>query len=134
MKIICVGKIKEDYLKNGIDYYKKNIEIIEVKDEPLSEKYSSKEEEKVKQIEGEKILRYIKDEDYVIALDINGKMLTTDQFKSKIKPNSVYVIGGSLGLSKAVLKRANEKISFSSFTFTHQLFRLILIEQLSNNK
>lgn len=141
--IITVGKLKEKYLKDGIDEYKKrltrycNLEIIEVPDEKAPENLSPKEEEMVKQKEGQNILRYVKETSYVIALAINGRLLSSEEFAAQISDLAVggsshvtFVIGGSLGLSPEVLGRANYKLSFSKMTFPHQLMRMILVEQI----
>ena len=136
IKIITVGSIKEKYLKDGIEEYLKrirkytNIEIIELKDE------SFQDEIKVKKTEGEKILKNIKDKEYVITLEIEGKMLTSTELAKKIdqiyltNSDITFVIGGSLGLSEEVRQRSNYALSFSKMTFPHQLFRLILLEQI----
>ena len=136
IKIICVGKIKEKYLKEAIDEYKKrlskynNIDIIELKDE------GKVEEEKAKEIEGEKILNKVQDKDYVITLEIEGKELTSPELANKINnilienSNITFIIGGSYGLSDKVKERANYHLSFSKMTFPHQLFRVLLLEQI----
>ncbi|KRQ86296.1 Ribosomal RNA large subunit methyltransferase H [Caloramator mitchellensis] len=141
--LICVGKLKEKYLKDGIDEYKKrlsrycNINVIEVPDEKAPENISEKEEEIIKQKEGQGILKNIKDNTFVIALDIKGKMLSSEELAAFLNERAVmgnsnlaFVIGGSLGLYKEVLDRANFKLSFSKMTFPHQLMRLILLEQI----
>ncbi|MCX7883631.1 MAG: 23S rRNA (pseudouridine(1915)-N(3))-methyltransferase RlmH [Caloramator sp.] len=143
IKIICVGKLKEKYLKEGIDEYLKrlskycNIEIIEVPDEKAPENLSEKQEEQIKIKEGQGILKYIKENMYVIALDIKGKMISSEDLVAFMEDlgvkgisNAAFVIGGSLGLSKEVLQRADYKLSFSKMTFPHQLMRLILLEQI----
>ncbi len=134
IKIVCVGKIKEDYIKKGIDHYTKgkDIQIIEVDDEKAPEKLSEKEMEQIKGIEGDKILSKIPDTDFVVALAINSKEITKDELNkiTSTHKNIAFVIGGSLGLSSKVLNRANKKISFSKMTFTHQQMRLILCERL----
>ena len=142
IRIISIGKIKEKYLKDGIDEYLKRIsrftkiEVVELKDEIIPDNSSIAMDEKIKEIEGESILSKIKD-DYVIAMDLRGEMLDSVEFSKKIesintqgKSKITFVIGGSLGLSKEVLERADYKISFSKMTFPHQLFRLILLEQI----
>lgn len=141
--IIAVGKIKEKYLRLGIDEYRKRLgrytklEIIEVADEKAPENLSPVEMEMVKQKEGERILAQITPDDYVMTLEISGKMCDSLAFAKKIENlatygNSkiVFVIGGSLGISKEVQKRSNEALSFSKMTFPHQLMRLILLEQI----
>lgn len=143
ISIITVGKLKEKYLKDGIDEYKKrltrycSIEIIEVPDEKAPETLSPKEEEQIKDKEGQAILKNVKDTTFVVALDLKGKMLSSEELSEfledcAIKGNSsiVFIIGGSLGLSKEVLQRANYKLCFSKMTFPHQLMRLILLEQV----
>lgn len=140
IKIIAVGKLKEKYTKDAIDEFKKRlgaycslslveIPAQEIKDENLNEKY--------KETEGQKILAAIKPDSYVITLEILGKSLSSKEFAQKIKTLSqeghnevVFVIGGANGLSKAVSERANFKLSFSKMTFTHQLIRIFLYEQI----
>lgn len=136
IKIICVGKIKEKYLKEAIaDYYNRikkytNIQIIEVMDEKIDS------EKVTKRKEGERILSNIKDKDYVIAMDLEGKEYTSLEFAKVINDtfvinsNIVFVIAGSVGYDEEVLKRANKRISFSKLTFPHQLFRVLLLEQI----
>jgi 23S rRNA (pseudouridine1915-N3)-methyltransferase len=141
--IITVGKLKEKYLKLGIDEYVKRLssyaklEVIEVTDEKAPEELSLNEMEQVKQKEGERILSKISQDTYVIALAINGKMKNSEELAEDLdklatygKSKIAFVIGGSLGLSEEVLKRSNEKLSFSKMTFPHQLMRLILVEQI----
>lgn len=135
IKIICVGKIKEKYLKEAILEYLKRlskytkIEIIELLDE------TTKEVNKCIEIEGEKILKNIKEKDYVITLEIDGQEYSSTEFASKIEQaqvigNLVFIIGGSYGLSDIIKNRSNQRISFSKMTFPHQLFRVILLEQI----
>ena len=143
IKVISVGKLKEKYLKLGIEEFTKrlskycSLEIIEVDDEKAPENLSDKEMIMIKDKEGDKILSKIKDNTYVIALAIDGKMLSSEDLAEKIedlaitgKSNIAFVIGGSLGLSDAVLKRADYKLSFSKMTFPHQMMKLILLEQV----
>ena len=143
IKIISVGKLKEKYLKLGIEEFTKrlskycSLEIIEVDDEKAPENLSDKEMIMIKDKEGDKILSKIKDNTYVIALAIDGKMLSSEDLAEKLedlaitgKSNIAFIIGGSLGLSDAVLKRADYKLSFSKMTFPHQLIRVFLLEQL----
>lgn len=136
IKIICVGKIKEDYLNKGIDEYKKriskyhNIEIYELQDEGLRDKQTTLKKEK------EKILKIINSKDYLIVLDINGKELNSIQLAKKIdeifisNSNITFIIGGSYGIDDSIKDLANLKLSFSKLTFPHQLFRIILLEQI----
>jgi len=141
--LITVGKLKEKYLKDAILEYSKRLsrycklDIIELQDEKTPENASSKEEALIKEKEGEKILGSIKDNVYVVALDLNGKMLSSEEFSDFIddlglkgSSNIAFVIGGSLGLSKEVLNRADYKLCFSKMTFPHQLFRVMLLEQI----
>lgn len=143
IKIITVGKLKEKYLKQGIaDYTKRlgnycQLESVEVSDEKAPENLSEKEMEMVKEKEGERILAKVGDQSYVFALAIEGKQYDSAAFAKKIdrlahtdKTDFTFIIGGSLGLSQAVLSRANEHISFGKLTFPHQLMRLVLLEQV----
>jgi len=141
--IICVGKIKEKYLKSAIDEYTKRLSrycklsIVELADEKTPDNASEKEEILIKDKEGESILKSIKDNMFVIALELKGAMLSSVELSNYIRnlgikgdSNIAFVIGGSLGLSKAVLKRANYELCFSKMTFPHQLFRVMLLEQI----
>lgn len=143
ISVVSVGKVKEKYLRDGIEEYRKrltrycNIELIEVPDEKAPENLSPREEEQVKKKEGQAILKHIKENAYIIALAINGKQLSSEELADFISEramngdsNLVFVIGGSLGLSKDVLNRADYKLSFSKMTFPHQLMRMILLEQV----
>ncbi|SFB02006.1 MULTISPECIES: 23S rRNA (pseudouridine(1915)-N(3))-methyltransferase RlmH [unclassified Bacillus (in: firmicutes)] len=141
--IVTVGKLKEKYLKMGIDEYLKRltayakVEVVEVPDEKAPEVLSENEMEQVKQKEGERILAKISQDAHVIALAIGGKMQSSEELADTLdklatygKSKIVFVIGGSLGLSNDVLKRSNDQLSFSRMTFPHQLMRLILVEQV----
>ena len=141
--IVCVGKIKEKYFTMAIDEYSKRLSrycklnIIEVPDEKTPDQASEAEELQIKKKEGERILSNIKDQAYVIALAIQGKMLDSVELAKKLESlgtygdsQIVFVIGGSLGLSEEVLARANMKLSFSPMTFPHQLMRVVLLEQV----
>lgn len=143
IKIVCVGKLKEKYLKQGIEEYVKRLgayckmEIVEVSDEKAPEKLSDAEMIQVKEKEGERILAKIPENAYVYALAIEGKQRDSVAFAKELeglgiqgKSQLVFVIGGSLGLSEAVMKRSNAQISFSKMTFPHQLMRLFLVEQI----
>ncbi|WP_330948772.1 23S rRNA (pseudouridine(1915)-N(3))-methyltransferase RlmH [Virgibacillus sp. MG-45] len=143
ISLITVGKLKEKYLKQGIQEYMKRlgayakVDIIEVADEKAPESMSAAEEAEVKRKEGERILAHIQQETYVITLEINGKMLTSEQLAAKIdelatygKSKIAFIIGGSLGLSEKVQARSNYALSFSKMTFPHQLMRLVLLEQV----
>lgn len=141
--LLTVGKIKEKYLRDGIAEYAKRLgrycklEMIEVADEKTPDRASAAEELQIKNTEGERLLRYVKDSDYVIALAIDGRMLDSVELSQKLEQlgiqgesSIVLVIGGSLGLSDEVLRRADFKLSFSKMTFPHQLMRMILLEQI----
>ncbi len=143
ISIVTVGKLKEKYLKQGIGEYVKRlsayakIDIIEIPDEKAPETLSEMEMLQVKAKEGERILAKISDDTHVIALAIEGKMKSSEELAETIdklatygKSKIAFVIGGSLGLSKDVMKRANDTLSFSKMTFPHQLMRLILVEQV----
>ncbi len=143
IKIIGVGKIKEKYFKAGIAEYAKRMgryakfEIVEVPDEKAPESLSQAEMDAVMEKEGERILAKIKDREYVYALAILGKERSSEEFAKEINQLVTYghsditfVIGGSLGLAPAVLKRANTQISFGRFTMPHKLMRLVLAEQI----
>lgn len=141
IRIFAVGKIK-DFYKLGVEEYLKRLqpyvkcEIIEVKDEPISDSPHESEITKAKEIECSRVLKLLKPNDYVISLDLNQKEYTSEEFASfinkKIQEHSVinFVIGGSYGLSKELKERANTSISLSKFTFLHQMSRLILLEQI----
>ena len=141
--VICVGKLKEKYLKSAIDEYTKRLSrycklnIIELSDEKTPDNASGKEEVLIKVKEGDAILKNIKDSMFVIALELKGNMLSSEEFSYYIndlgvkgESNIVFVIGGSLGLSKRVLERSNYRLCFSKMTFPHQLFRVMLLEQI----
>ncbi|WP_243387195.1 23S rRNA (pseudouridine(1915)-N(3))-methyltransferase RlmH [Bacillus kexueae] len=143
IQIITIGKLKEKYLKQGINEFLKRlspyakVDIIELPDEKAPETLSEQEMEQVKQKEGERILSKISPDTHVIALAIEGKMKTSEELADSLdklatygKSKIAFVIGGSLGLSSSVMKRANEALSFSKMTFPHQLMRLILLEQV----
>ncbi|KRL05826.1 23S rRNA (pseudouridine(1915)-N(3))-methyltransferase RlmH [Liquorilactobacillus oeni] len=142
-KVVVVGKLKEKYLKQGIAEYAKRLnkfckfKIIEVPDERAPENLSPAQMEQVKQVEGDRILAKIKEKEYVFALAIKGKELSSEEFAAEFEKLTTYghsdltfVIGGSLGLSSAVLKRADAQLSFGRFTMPHQLMRLVLTEQI----
>lgn len=136
IKIITVGQIKERYLQDAINEYKKrlskytNIEVIEVKDEGLVE------EVKAIKLEAEKIKKHINDRDYIVTLEIEGKQMTSVKFANKIdnilieNSNIDFIIGGSYGLSDDIKNMSRLHLSFSKMTFPHQLFRVLLLEQI----
>ena len=136
IKLITVGSIKEKYLQEAIKEYSKrlqkytNLEIIEIKDEGLVEP------QKAIELESSKIEKHLNNRDYIITLEIEGKEYTSLEFAEKINnilienSNIVFIIGGSYGLSKSLKEKANMHLSFSKMTFPHQLFRVILLEQI----
>lgn len=141
--IITVGKLKETYLKQAVAEYSKrlgkycNLEILEVADEKTPDKASEILEEQIREKEGQRILKLIREDAYVITLEILGKLLTSEELAAKLdslgiqgKSHITFVIGGSLGLSKEVMKRSDYALSFSKMTFPHQLMRVILLEQI----
>ncbi|WP_188207443.1 23S rRNA (pseudouridine(1915)-N(3))-methyltransferase RlmH [Alkalibacillus aidingensis] len=141
--IVAVGKLKEKYLKQGIDEYLKRlskyakVKIEEIPDEQAPDNLSKADEEAVKQKEGDKILTKLSTDTYVITLEIEGKPLTSEAFAKKMdelatygKSKVAFVIGGSLGLSDEVKQRSDFAISFSHMTYPHQLMRLVLLEQV----
>lgn len=143
IKIIGVGKLKEKYLVQAMQEYLKRlqayakVEVIELADEKAPENLSKTQMMQIKDKEGERILAKIKDQEYVIALAIEGKNPSSEAFAQKIenlgiqgKSQLVFVIGGSLGLSPSVMQRSNAQISFGKMTFPHQLMRVMLTEQI----
>ena len=141
--LITVGKIKEKYLKDAIAEYSKRLsrycklEIVEVADEKTPDNASATVEDAIRDKEGERILKYIKEDAYVITLEIAGKMLTSEEMAEKIEKlgvqgtsHIIFIIGGSIGLGREILKRSDYALSFSKMTFPHQLMRVILLEQI----
>ena len=142
IKIYAIGKIK-DFYKAGVDEYIKRlssyvqVEIVELKDESLPDRPSDSEITKAKNVEGKRVLSALKDKEYLIALDLNKKEMTSEKFaeyiSNKLETNGAkisFVIGGSYGLSDELRNRVNDSVSLSALTFPHQLARLILLEQL----
>ncbi len=143
IRIICVGKLKEKFYTDAVNEFKKRltrfteIEIIELPDEKAPEKLSPAELENIRIAEGRRIIEKIQDGETVIAADLAGRQLSSEEFSDKLKSfmlsgsgRFAFIIGGSNGLSSEVLKRADYKICFSRMTFSHQIFRIILVEQL----
>ena len=141
--IICVGKVKEQYLRDAIAEYSKRLgrycklNILEVADEKTPEHASEGVERQIKAKEGERIAKHIKPGAYVIALAIDGQQVTSEGFARKIDQLGIqgvshiqFVIGGSIGMDDAILRQANYTLSFSKMTFPHQLMRVILLEQV----
>ncbi len=142
INIICVGKIKENYLKNAIAEYTKRLSkycklnITELPDEKIPDKLNSALESEIKNKECNNIINHLKNGSYIIALDLKGKELSSEEFSKKIDnismdfSNITFIIGGSLGLNKTLLDMCNFKICFSKMTFPHQLIRIFLLEQI----
>ena len=143
IKIVTVGKLKEKYLKDGIAEYSKRIsrfaavEMIELADEKTPDRASDSENEKILDLEGNRILSKIGDREFVVVLAIEGKTLSSEEFSKQLEQASIngystltFVIGGSLGLSPQVKNRANLSLSFGRLTLPHQLMRLVLVEQI----
>ena len=143
IRIIAVGKIKEKYIRDGINEYIKrlsrycSIEIVEVEDERAPENLTDREIDIIKDKEGKRILSKISSNSYIIPLDIKGKQMSSEELAGKMEDLMIdgindltFIIGGSLGLSDDVLARSHLKLSFSKMTFPHQLMRMILLEQI----
>mgnify|MGYP000984892340 CR=1 FL=1 len=143
IKLVTVGKLKEKYLKDGIAEYAKRLsrfsklEIVELADEKTPDKASELENQQILEKEGSRILAKVSEREFVVALAIEGKQFPSEEFSSILSDITVrgfsditFVIGGSLGLSPAVKKRANLLMSFGKFTLPHQLMRLVLVEQI----
>lgn len=141
--LITVGKIKEKFYVDAIAEYSKRLsrycklDIVQMEDEKTPDSASELQKRQIKEKEGERILAQVRDGTYVIALAIEGEMLSSEALAEKIERLGIagqsqiaFIIGGSLGLSEAVLKRADHKLSFSRMTFPHQLMRVILLEQI----
>lgn len=143
IRVIAVGKLKEKYLEDAVKEYSKRLsaytklEIVQVPDESAGADLSLKEEKIIKDKEASEIIKHINKNEYVIALEIKGKLLSSEEFSQKIEqlsvsgiPDITFVIGGSIGLGDSVLQRADLSLSFSRMTFPHQLMRVILLEQI----
>ena len=143
IKVVCIGKLKEKYWSDAVAEYSKRLkaycalEIVELKEARLPDRTGDAEEESVKLAEGRDILSHIKKDEYVITLEVLGKSLSSEGLAEKIdklgldgRSDVVFVIGGSLGLSKEVSERADFKLSFSAMTFPHQMMRVFLLEQI----
>ena len=143
INIVCVGKIKENYLKNAISEYSKrlskfcNLNILELQDEKLPEKLNDSVINEVKNKECNKMIQSLKKDSYIICLDLKGKELSSEEFSKKIEnialnfnSSITFIIGGTLGLNEEILSLSSEKICFSKMTFPHQLIRVFLLEQL----
>lgn len=143
INIVCIGNLKEKYLKEAVDEYSKRLSkfcklnIIQIQDQSLPEKINNSIIQEIKDKECEKILSNIKSNSYVIALDLKGKQYSSEEFSKKLQKitvngesNITFIIGGTLGLNEKVLNKADELICFSKMTFPHQLIRIFLLEQI----
>jgi len=143
INIVCIGKIKENYLRDAISEYSKrlskfcNLTIVELPDEKLPNKLNDSIITEIKNKECNKMIQNIKKDSYILCLDLKGKEFSSEEFSQKIdnialnfNSSITFVIGGTLGLNQEILSLANEKICFSKMTFPHQLIRLFLLEQL----
>ena len=142
INVICVGKLKEKYLKDAIAEYSKRLSkycklnIIELSDEKVPDKINESIENEIKEKECKKIITHIPKNSYVMALDLTGKQYTSEEFSEKIenvsmeKSNLTFIIGGTLGMNNELLNMCDSKICFSKMTFPHQLIRVFLLEQI----
>lgn len=142
IQIVCIGKIKETYLKDAIAEYTKRLSkyckltILELPDEKIPEKLNSSISDEIKKKECDSILKHLKKDSHIICLDLTGKQLSSEEFSVHIQNLSMqtshitFIIGGSLGITEELLKLSQEKICFSKMTFPHQLIRVFLLEQL----
>ncbi len=143
IKIICLGKLKEKYLRDAIDEYSKRLsrfctlEIKELSDEKIPDNASAAQEQKILETEAGKIKKYVSDDDYVISLCVEGKQISSEALAGRIseitlsgKSTICFIIGGSLGLDESIKKMSDLRLSFSLMTFPHQLMRVILTEQI----
>ena len=142
INIVCIGKIKEQYLKDAINEYSKRLskycklKIIELTDEKIPDTLNNNLSEKIKSKECENILNHVNKDSYLIALDLHGKQFTSEEFSQKLNnlsmvtSNITFIIGGSLGLTTNLLDSCKEKVRFSKMTFPHQLIRVFLLEQI----
>ena len=142
INILCIGKIKEDFFRNAINEYSKRLSkycklnIVELPDEKIPDKLNINMTEQIKEKESNNIINHLPKDTYIICLDLTGKEYSSENFSSKLEnlsqitSNTTFVIGGSLGIHKNLLNKANEKICFSKMTFPHQLIRIFLLEQI----
>ena len=142
INILCIGKIKEDFFKSAINEYSKRLSkycklnIVELPDEKIPDKLNINMTEQIKEKESNNIINHLPKDTYIICLDLTVKEYSSENFSSKLEnlsqitSNITFVIGGSLGIHKNLLNKANEKICFSKMTFPHQLIRIFLLEQI----
>ena len=142
INILCIGKIKEDFFRNAINEYSKRLSkycklnIVELQKKKIPDKLNINMTEQIKEKESNNIINHLPKDTYIICLDLTGKEYSSENFSSKLEnlsqitSNITFVIGGSLGIHKNLLNKANEKICFSKITFPHQLIRIFLLEQI----
>lgn len=142
INIVCIGKIKEKYLRDALDEYSKRLSryckltFLELPDEKIPDKINDNLANEIKSKECNNIINHLKKESYLVALDLNGKEFTSEEFSKKIdniameNSHLTFIIGGSLGLTKELLDMCDLKICFSKMTFPHQLIRVFLLEQI----
>lgn len=142
IQIVCIGKLKESYLKLAVDEYKKRLskycklDILELPDEKIPEKVNIKLLDEIQSKECDNMMRHMKKDSYLIALDLNGKQFSSEEFSHEIEQISMtsshitFIIGGSLGMTNKLLNTCQQKICFSKMTFPHQLIRVFLLEQI----
>lgn len=142
INILCVGKIKENYLKEAINEYSKrlskycSLNIIQLQDEVIPDKLNDSKQNQIKDIESQEIINHIPKDSYTICLDLSGKSFSSEEFAEKmsnimlINSSITFIIGGSLGMNECLKNMCNEKICFSKMTFPHQLIRVFLLEQI----
>ena len=142
INVLCIGKIKENYLKDAINEYSKrlskycNLNIIELPDRAIPEKSNESIENQIKDLESEDLIAHIPKSSYIICLDLSGRNYSSEEFAQKISDLQItnssitFIIGGSLGMNEKLKSLCNERICFSKMTFPHQLIRVFLLEQI----
>jgi len=143
IRIVAVGKLKEKYLRKGVAEYEKrlapfaSVELLETREEYMAENPSEAQRQQTLAKEGERLLRLVPERSFLIVLDVKGKLLSSEALAKELaslalqgQSDLTFLIGGAFGLSPAVRERADLRISFSPMTFTHQMVRLLLYEQI----
>ena len=143
IRIVAVGKLKEKYLREGVAEYEKrlapfaSVELLETREEYMAENPSEAQRQQTLAKEGERLLRLVPEKSFLIVLDVKGKLLSSEALAKELaslalqgQSDLTFLIGGAFGLSPAVRERADLRISFSPMTFTHQMVRLVLYEQI----
>ncbi len=143
IRIVAVGKLKEKYLREGVAEYEKrlapfaSVELLETREEYMAENPSEAQRQQTLAKEGERLLRLVPERSFLIVLDVKGKLLSSEALAKELaslalqgQSDLTFLIGGAFGLSPAVRERADLRISFSPMTFTHQMVRLLLYEQI----